>query len=109
MNICKECEGTGRLGFQREHCYYCDGSGYIKKKILLNKQVVEDGLNNLIKRQLKIIKELSKDGAYTEQECKERLKLIKEKELIDYTLSHLFSLQSTEYTKPDYGGVTVVD
>lgn len=27
--ICKDCQGTGKLGFQREDCWFCGGSGYI--------------------------------------------------------------------------------
>lgn len=27
--ICKYCEGTGKLGFQREGCCFCGGSGFV--------------------------------------------------------------------------------
>lgn len=27
--VCKDCQGTGRLGFQQESCWCCGGSGYI--------------------------------------------------------------------------------
>lgn len=27
--ICKDCQGTGKLGFQRETCWFCGGSGYV--------------------------------------------------------------------------------
>lgn len=27
--ICKDCEGTGKLGFQREDCWFCGGRGYV--------------------------------------------------------------------------------
>lgn len=109
MSVCKKCEGTGKLGFQREGCCYCDGEGYIKEKIILDKQIVESGLNKLVERQLKIIEELNRGGAYTEHECKERLELIEERELIDYMLEYLFNLQSFKYTKPDYGGIVISD
>jgi DnaJ-class molecular chaperone len=28
-NRCEYCEGTGRLGFQLETCWFCDGKGVI--------------------------------------------------------------------------------
>ena len=27
--VCKDCGGTGKLGFQREDCWFCGGNGYI--------------------------------------------------------------------------------
>ncbi|EQK39802.1 hypothetical protein C672_3580 [[Clostridium] bifermentans ATCC 638] len=27
--ICKDCGGTGKLGFQREDCWFCGGSGFV--------------------------------------------------------------------------------
>lgn len=41
--ICKYCEGTGKLGFQRETCCFCDGTGFenIEKKENKNKLLQE--------------------------------------------------------------------
>jgi RecJ-like exonuclease len=29
--VCEFCKGTGRLGFQQETCWYCDGVGHQKE------------------------------------------------------------------------------
>lgn len=42
--ICKDCGGTGKLGFQREACWFCGGSGYIDDlvhKIPLDSSMIE--------------------------------------------------------------------
>jgi RecJ-like exonuclease len=30
--VCEYCKGTGRLGIQQEHCWYCDGTGFQQSK-----------------------------------------------------------------------------
>lgn len=107
MSICKDCDGTGRLGLQREGCSSCLGSGYIKEKILLNKKCVEIGLENLIERQLRITDMIDGNNAYTKDECKKRLALIEERDLINHTLNNLFNIQSFQYAKSDYGGIEI--
>lgn len=107
MSVCKYCEGTGKLGLQRESCFYCEGDGYIKEKISLNKNRVEMGLESLIEKQLRMIREINKNNAYTKEECEKRLSLINDRDLIDYILNMLFDIQSYQYTKSDYGGIDI--
>ena len=92
--VCKDCEGTGKLGLQREDCFYCGGSGYVLEKVILNKKKVEEGLEELVQRLLKIRERLNKSSAYTEGECEERLRLIKERDYLDNILHYLFNLQT---------------
>lgn len=51
MKICSFCEGTGKLGFQREECCSCFGKGYIGKyipKVFLGGTYESDWRNILI-------------------------------------------------------------
>ena len=106
--ICNICEGTRKLGFQQEDCNCCYGTGYIEEKIVLNKREIEEGLNELIKKQLTLIDKLNNGfGAFKEDECEERLKLISERDQNDYILNYLFNLQSFQYMKSDFGGVFI--
>lgn len=36
---CKFCEGTGKLGFQQEDCWFCAGSGEIEVRVLNDKDI----------------------------------------------------------------------
>lgn len=31
--ICLNCEGTGKLGFQGEDCWFCEGKGFIEVEV----------------------------------------------------------------------------
>lgn len=39
---CSLCEGTGKLGFQREDCCSCFGTGYIEEKTTLDERTCEN-------------------------------------------------------------------
>lgn len=107
--ICNTCEGAGKLGFQREVCSTCLGSGYIKEKIKLNKYDVEEGFDLLIKRQLEIMEKLNTScDVFTEDGCNDMLKLLREKNHNDYILKYLFNIEKYVYTKNDFDGVTIV-
>ena len=34
--ICKDCNGTGKLDFQMEDCWFCGGTGYIDNLVYKN-------------------------------------------------------------------------
>lgn len=84
--ICNYCEGTGKLGFQRETCWFCQGEGYIKKD---NKKVFLGGTCNDSKWRDKLIPMLDIDyfnpvvDDWTEECYQEELR---QREICDYCL-----------------------
>ena len=107
MSVCKQCEGTGKLGFQREDCCFCYGTGYVKEKIQLSKQRVENGLNELIEKQLCLQERLKESVAIRDDECIDRLRLIIQRDTNDYILKYFFDLQSFQYGGEDFDGVYI--
>ena len=39
LKRCEFCEGTGKLGFQREDCCFCGGSGEVEIEVLNDRGV----------------------------------------------------------------------
>ena len=76
-------------------------------KVILDKRKIEEGLNELIEIQLRLMEILNNSSAYREDECEERLQLIRKRDNNDYILKYLFDLQSFEYTKKDFDGVII--
>lgn len=84
--ICKHCEGTGKLGFQRETCCFCGGKGYTGKNY---KKVFLGGTCNESTWRDKLIPMLNIDyfnpvvDDWTEECYQEELK---QREMCDYCL-----------------------
>lgn len=106
MSVCKYCQGTGKIGFQQEGCCYCSGSGYIKEKLIVDKATIENGLNELINRHINMMKNLG-ICAYTEEDCINKLELIRKEKYIEDILRQLFDLQPFEYVGNDFGGIEI--
>lgn len=104
---CRYCEGTGKLGMQRETCSFCGGSGYEYKKMLLNKDDIERGLNELINEQIELERKLENSTADTEFDCLQRIELIHNKERNEVILDKFFGISYDDYRMKGFGGVKI--
>ena len=95
---CKHCEGTGKLGFQRETCCFCGGKGYTGKD---DKKVFLGGTCNESTWRDKLIPMLKIDyfnpvvDDWTE-EC--YLEELRQREICDYCLYVITSLMTGVYS-----------
>lgn len=96
--ICKHCEGTGKLGFQRETCCFCGGKGYTGKD---DKKVFLGGTCNESTWRDKLIPMLKIDyfnpvvDDWTE-EC--YLEELRQREICDYCLYVITPLMTGVYS-----------
>jgi len=95
---CKHCEGTGKLGFQRETCCFCGGKGYTGKD---DKKVFLGGTCNESTWRDKLIPMLKIDyfnpvvDDWTE-EC--YLEELRQREICDYCLYAITPLMTGVYS-----------
>jgi hypothetical protein len=95
---CKHCEGTGKLGFQRETCCFCGGKGYTGKD---DKKVFLGGTCNESTWRDKLIPMLKIDyfnpvvDDWTE-EC--YLEELRQREICDYCLYVITPLMTGVYS-----------
>ena len=67
------------------------------REIILNKRNIQDGIEELIDRHRRLIEKTNKMTAYSEKECKEKLRLLNEREIIESVLNYSFDLQTFQY------------